>query len=181
LPALIRAAREALDRARSTRPARQITHPRLSSMSQAATATRRQNFAAHESPPSLEPTRPIGRILSARQFWDLMERWKVPDATALELIAYPGKLGATGKRPRFRFTTHQQRITAYLVAIENELANTGTELSWLRRTIGSTPFAGQSPIEHMVARGPEGMNEVVKTLSRIALRKSLRDRRGAAS
>jgi hypothetical protein len=67
------------------------------------------------------------------------------------------------------------------VAIENELANTGTELSWLRRTIGSTPFAGQSPIEHMVARGPEGMNEVVKTLSRIALRKSLRDRRGAAS
>ena len=46
----------------------------------------------------------MGRVLSSRQFWDLMERWRIPDATALELIEFPGKLGASGKRPRFRFT-----------------------------------------------------------------------------
>ena len=40
-----------------------------------------------------------------------MERWRIPDAMALELIEFPGKLGASGKRPRFRFTTRQQRIT----------------------------------------------------------------------
>jgi hypothetical protein len=43
-----------------------------------------------------------------------MERWRVPDATALELIEFPGKLGASGKRLRFRFTTRQQRIGSYL-------------------------------------------------------------------
>jgi hypothetical protein len=32
----------------------------------------------------------------------------------LELIKFPGKLGKEGKRPRFRFTTQQQRITSYL-------------------------------------------------------------------
>jgi hypothetical protein len=35
-----------------------------------------------------------------------MERWRVPDAIALELIEYPGKLGASGKRPRFRSYNH---------------------------------------------------------------------------
>ncbi len=43
-----------------------------------------------------------------------MERWRVPDAIALELIEFPGKLGKEGKRPRFRFTTRQQRIASYL-------------------------------------------------------------------
>jgi hypothetical protein len=38
-----------------------------------------------------------------------MERWRIPGAMALELIEFPGKLGASGKRPRFRFTTRQQR------------------------------------------------------------------------
>jgi hypothetical protein len=54
----------------------------------------------------------LGRVLSPRQFWDIMERWRVPDAIALELIEFPGKLGKDGKRPRFRFTTRQQRIAS---------------------------------------------------------------------
>jgi hypothetical protein len=31
-------------------------------------------------------------------------RWR-----SIELIGYPGKVGAAGKRPRFRFTKLQQR------------------------------------------------------------------------
>ena len=50
-----------------------------------------------------------------------MERWHIPDATALELIEFPGKVGKEGKRPRFRFTTRQQRITSYLPEIEAAL------------------------------------------------------------
>jgi hypothetical protein len=71
--------------------------------------------------------RPLGPALSSRQFWDLMERWRVPDASALELIEYPGKLGASGKRPRFRFTTRQQRITSYLPEIDTALTAAGKE------------------------------------------------------
>jgi hypothetical protein len=48
--------------------------------------------------------RRLGRVMSAREFWDQMEQWRVPDDVALELIEFPGKLGKTGKRPRFRFT-----------------------------------------------------------------------------
>ena len=53
------------------------------------------------------------------------ECWHVPVATALELIEFPGKLGASGKRPRFRFTTRQRRITSYLSEIDAALAAAG--------------------------------------------------------
>ena len=70
-----------------------------------------------------------------------MERWHVPDATALELIEFPGKLGASGKQPRFRFTTRQQRITSYLREIDAALAAAGKDQAWLHRKIQARPFA----------------------------------------
>ena len=85
-------------------------------MPPAATPTRSSPAAADAA--DYAPSRPLGRIQSSRQFWDLMERWHIPDATALELIEFPGKLGVSGKRPRFKFTTHQQRITSYLPEID---------------------------------------------------------------
>lgn len=118
--------------------------------------------------------RPLGRILSSRQFWDLMERWNVPDATALELIEFPGKLGKEGKRPRFRFTTRQQRITSYLPEIDAALAAAGKEVAWLHRAIAATPFSCRSPLDHMVARGMAGMTDVLQALNRMALRASAR-------
>ena len=71
--------------------------------------------------------RSLGPVLSSRQIWDLMGRWHVPDAPALALIEYPGKLGASGKRPRFRFTTRQQRITSNLPEIDTALTAAGKE------------------------------------------------------
>ena len=56
-----------------------------------------------------------------------MERWRVPDAIALELIEFPGKLGKEGKRPRFRFTTRQKRITSYLPEIDAALMAAGKD------------------------------------------------------
>ncbi|MEJ0018936.1 MAG: hypothetical protein WDN25_20710 [Acetobacteraceae bacterium] len=116
---------------------------------------------------------PPSRALSARQFWEVMERWRVPDATALDLIEFPGKLGKEGKRPRFRFTTKQQRIASYLPEIEAALAGSGKDAAWLHRPIAAAPFSRRSPIDHMLAHGRDGMADVLNTLNRQAMRAAL--------
>jgi hypothetical protein len=103
-----------------------------------------------------------------------MERWRVPDVTALELIEYPGKLGAAGKRPRFRFTTHQQRITSYLPEIDAVLASAGKDPGWLHRKIQGQPFSRRSPLGHMAAHGMAGMADVLQFLNRAVMRTALR-------
>jgi len=124
---------------------------------------------------------PLGRVLSAPQFWELMERWRVPDATALELIGFSGKIGASGKRPRFRFSTRQQRITSYLPEIDAALASAGKDPGWLQRKIRDAPFSRRTPIEHMVAHDTDGLADVLRFLNRLAMRAalSIRARRGA--
>ena len=102
-----------------------------------------------------------------------MACWLVPDAAALELIEFPGKLGASGKRPRFRFTTRQRRITSYLSEINAALAAAG-EGSGVAASQGpGTPFSRRTPIEHMVAHGMDGMADVLRSLNRAAMRAAL--------
>jgi hypothetical protein len=120
--------------------------------------------------------RPLGPVLSSLQFWDLMERWRVPAASALELIEYPGKLGASGKRPRFRFTTRQQRITAYLPEIDAALSAAGRDQRWLHRKIRAAPFSGRTPIEYILAHGMDGMAALLQILNREAMRVTLAER-----
>ena len=132
-----------------------------------------QRHASEEAPPGR-----LGRVLSSRQFWDLMERWRVPDATALELIEFPGKLGASGKRPGFRFTTRQQRITSYLPEIDAALAAAGKDQAWLHRKIQAPPFSRRTPIEHMVMHGMEGMTNVLQTLNRAVMQAALGEESG---
>jgi hypothetical protein len=129
--------------------------------------------SGHHALAAEAPVRPLGRVLSSRQFWDLMQRWQVPDATALELIEFPGKLGKEGRRPRFRFTTRQQRITSYLPEIDAALAAAGRDHAWLQRKIGARPFGRRSPIEHMVAHGMDGMADVLRILTQEAMRLAL--------
>ena len=128
--------------------------------------------------PAEEPPRPLGRVLSSRQFWDLMERWRVRDATALELIEFPGKLGKEGRRPRFRFTTRQQRITSYLPEIDAALVAAGRDPTWLHRKIQAAPFSRQTPLALMVSRGMEGMADLLQVLTRAAMRVALGKQRG---
>jgi hypothetical protein len=102
-----------------------------------------------------------------------MERWHVPDATALELIEFPGKLGKEGRRPRFRFTARQQRITSYLPEIDAAVAAAGKDQTWLHRKLQRSPFSRRTPIEHMVARGMDGMADVLHVLNRTVMRTAL--------
>ena len=113
---------------------------------------------------------PLGPVLSSRRFWDLMERWNIPDGTALDLIEFPGKLGKSGKRPRFRFTTRQQRITSYLREIDAALAAAGKTPSWLHQRA----FGHRTPIEHMLAQGLRGMADALQLLNRIVLRAAVK-------
>lgn len=146
-------------------------------MTRAATATRNRAEAPAAPAPAPAPeeglARPVGRVLSSRQFWDLIERWRVPDATALELIEFPGKLGKDGKRPRFRFTTRQQRITSYLAEIDAALTSAGKDQTWLHRKIRNLPFSHRSPIEHMVGHGMDGLADVLQALNRAAMQAAL--------
>jgi hypothetical protein len=146
-------------------------------MPRAATTTRKEGADARAAPvPRESSPRPLGRVLSARQFWDIMERWRVPDAIALELIEFPGKLGKEGKRPRFRFTTRQKRITSYLPEIDAALMAAGKDQTWLHQKIRRSkgpPFSRRTPIEHMVARGMEGMADVLQALNRVAMQEAL--------
>jgi len=143
-------------------------------MPRAAAITRKEEAEARTSPEPREASPPpLGRVLSSRQFWDILERWRVPDVIALELIEFPGKLGKEGKRPRFRFTTRQQRITSYLLEIDTALAAAGGDQTWLHRKIQGAPFSRRTPIEHIVARGMEGMADVLQALNRTAMKAAL--------
>src|SRR5690348_1950515 len=116
-----------------------------------ATMPREAILPTADTPPEDSPPHPVGRALSGQQFWDLMARWRVPDAPALELIGYPGKLGASGKRPRFRFNTRQQRMSGYLAEIDAALAAANRDVAWLHRRITGPPFARRTPLGHMIA------------------------------
>jgi hypothetical protein len=119
------------------------------------------------------PDRSLGRVLSAWQLWDLMGRWRVSDAAALELIDYPGKIGSSGKRPRLRFTTRQKRATSYLAEIDRALAAVGRNHHWLHRKIQGEAFSDRAPIQHVIARGLVGAGDVLQVLNREAMRAAL--------
>src|SRR6476620_995485 len=143
-------------------------------MSRATTTTRKEEAEARTAPEPREPSpRPLGRVLSPRQFWDIMERWRVPDSMALELIEFPGKLGKEGKRPRFRFTTRQQRIASYLPEIDAALAGSGVGPGWLHRKTRTSPLFGRTPIEHIVALGLDGLSDVMQVLNRAVMKQAL--------
>jgi hypothetical protein len=126
------------------------------------------------SPDEPEPARKLsGRVLSSAQFWALMEQWKVPDAVALDLIQFPGKPGKSGKRPRFRFTTKQGRLTSYMAEIDVVIAAAGRDPAWLHRKSRSAAFSGKTPIDHMIDQGETGMADVLRELNRAALRSAL--------
>jgi hypothetical protein len=117
-----------------------------------------------------DPPRLGGRFLSTAQFWQLMERWRVPDAVALELLEFAGKVGKSGKRPRFRFSPHQKRLTSWLAEIDSALSAAGADSEWLAKKNRSAPFSGKTPLAFMAANGADGMAAVLWFLTRVALR-----------
>jgi hypothetical protein len=109
---------------------------------------------------------------TAGQFWDLMERWNVPDSVALELIGFAGKIGKFGKRPRFRFLPAHQQAADFMIEIDTALASAGAGVDWLHTKM--RVLGGRTPIEQMRAEGATGMEKVLQMVLRSALRSSLK-------
>ncbi len=118
-----------------------------------------------------KPLMPTRRPITAKTLWAPTESWGVPDAQALELIDYPGKIGREGKRPRFRLSPRQQKALAYLLEIDQALrAVRGEPGPWLRRKLAPAPFAGRTPVDFMAEGGFDAMPEVLRVVARDALR-----------
>ena len=116
--------------------------------------------------------------MTSRAFWEAVDRLEIPDADALAMIGYPGKIGPSGKRPRFRLTTRQTRLARYLSEIEAALQAAGEAPTWLQRRNRAAPFSGRPPVELLVQRNGEGAAEVLRFLNRTVMRKSLNRKRG---
>jgi hypothetical protein len=115
-----------------------------------------------------------GGTMTSRAFWEIAERMQIPAADALELIGYPGKIGASGKRPRFRLSTRQTRLAAYLPEIEAALHAIGETPAWLQRRNRTAPFSGRTPLAWMIEQGDDGLAAVLQFLNRLVRRRALR-------
>jgi hypothetical protein len=113
-----------------------------------------------------DPPKSVGPSLAAKPFWALMERWKVADADALQLIGFAGKIGKSGKRPRFRFLPAHKRATVFLVEIDIALEASGQSNEWLHRKIRAAPFSGRSPLAVIKAEGEVGLEKTLQYLHR---------------
>jgi hypothetical protein len=104
---------------------------------------------------------------SSATFWSLIDRWRISDEQALELISYEGKLPTTGRRPRFRLSAEQACIVSTMIEINSALAAAGIDPEWLHRRSGSMP---RPPLDLMRAGA---MNEVLHSLTHATLQASV--------
>lgn len=122
--------------------------------------------------PSAVPSRAAA---STKAFWQLMQSWNVPDATALELIRFPGKPGRSGKRPRFRLDTSQIRMLAYLQEIDRAVRVLhGEPAHWLNRPQKGKPMAGRTPLQTMIEGGRAIMPLLLRELTHTVMRRALK-------
>ena len=99
----------------------------------------------------------------------------MPDVTALELIGFSGKLGKSGKRPRFRLNTHQVQVLEYLQELGRaaEMAH-GSASDWLNHRQHAAPMNGRTPIQTIAQDGPAAVATLFRNLNRAAMRRALK-------
>jgi hypothetical protein len=100
---------------------------------------------------------------SGATFWSLIDRWRVSDEQALELISYEGKLLATGRRPRFRLSAEQARTVSTMLEVDSAIVAAGIDPAWLHSRSDEMP---RSPLDLMRAGA---MDEVLRSLTRATL------------
>jgi hypothetical protein len=81
-------------------------------------------------------------------FWSLIERWRLSDEQALELISYEGKLPTNNRRPRFRLSAEQARLVATVLEVDSALATAGIDPVWLQQQSDKMP---RTPLDLMRA------------------------------
>ena len=129
--------------------------------------------------PSRAPSRASA---NTKAFWTLMEEWGVPDEQALELIGFVGKIGKSGKRPRFRLSTSQVKTLEWLLEIDRAAGAThGNAGAWLRRRGRSAPMNGRTPMEAMMQDGEVAITAILQQLNCEVMRKALKQSHGSGA
>jgi hypothetical protein len=139
---------------------------------------RRTGTASSLAPPkstnavSVEPAVPSRRPpdASSTAFWSLMDRWRVEDLAALDLIGHSGGLSKKGTRPRFRLTGEEAHLFHLLREIDAALGALGAPPDvWLRQSVASTHFSGATPLQHISVRHQQGARDVIRTIMKLGL------------
>ena len=135
---------------------------------------------ANDAPaPSRAPSRASA---NAKTFWRLMAEWEVSDEQALVLIGFDGRIGKSGKRPRFRLSTSQVRILEWLLEVSRVVGTMhGDAGTWLHRRNRSSPMNGRTPIDAMIEDGETAIATILRQLNREAMRRGLSAPRDRAS
>ena len=118
--------------------------------------------------------RPRRGSISSTAFWSLMDKWRVPDAQALDLIGHPGGLTKKGTRPRFKLTGDEvemlrglQEIDAALVPLKLDAARGFYE------PVKEVPFEGATPLAFLVQTRLAGVRETIRFIVRHGLKMSM--------
>ena len=129
--------------------------------------------------PSRAPSRASA---NTKAFWALMQEWGVPDDLALELIGFPGKIGKSGKRPRFRLSTSQVKTLEWLLEIDRAAGPIhGNAGAWLRRRARSAPTHGRTPMEAMIEDCEATITAILQQLNCEVMRKALKQSPGSGA
>jgi hypothetical protein len=81
--------------------------------------------------------------LTAKQFWKLMERLKVPDAAALELVGFARKMGNPGSVPGSGFFPSTRRRLASWPRSTRHYWQRGNRQSGFTETTGQRPLGAE--------------------------------------
>lgn len=122
--------------------------------------------------PSRAPSRASA---NTKAFWALMSEWGVANEQALELIDFTGKIGKSGKRPRFRLSTSQVKTLEWLLEIDRAVEATyGNAGAWIRGRSRSAPMNGRTPLQVMIEDGEAAITAILQQLNREAMRKAMK-------
>jgi hypothetical protein len=78
-----------------------------------------------------------------------------------------------GKTRRNSTSLNRPPVRRLRVHIDAALAAAGKDPTWLHRKLQPSLFSRRTPIEHMVARGMDGMTDVLHVLNRAAMQEAL--------
>jgi hypothetical protein len=139
--------------------------------------------AAPASPPPLELDEPEGikpaarnhATLSSAVFWSLVDRWKLSDLDALQMIGHEGGLTKKGTRPRFKLSSSESEIVSAMRSLDATLEQLRLDpAQWLLAPLRPDPFRSASPLE-VIRRGRlQAFRDLGRYLTQMSLRLSLK-------
>ena len=118
---------------------------------------------------------------SSIAFWALMDRWRISDTAALELIGHPNRLTKKGTRPRFKLIDGEVELFRSLQEIDTALIPLQVDPGkWLNQPIDVAPFIGATPIAYLTRLRMQGVHDTLRFILQQGLKLSISGSKQAA-